>query len=156
VKPSPQQAPAPGGPAASSHERLTRSEQIVGSSDRSFGLVFAGFFALLTLLKLWRGWTAWGWVFLGVAAAFAAAALAAPRILAPLNRLWLKLGLLLHKVVTPIIMALLFYGVVTPMGVLMRLLGKDLLRLKRDPGAASYWIERQPPGPAPDTMKNQF
>jgi hypothetical protein len=154
VNRSPQQSA--GGPSAASHERLTRSEQVIGSSDRAFGLVFAGFFALLTLLKLWRGWSAWGWVFLGLALAFAAAALLVPGMLAPLNRLWLKLGLLLHKVMTPLVMGLLFYGVVTPMGVLMRLLGKDLLRLKRDPGARTYWIERQPPGPAPDTMKNQF
>jgi len=140
----------------STHERIARQEEVAGSSNRSFGFVFAGFFALLTLLKLWRGWSEWGWVFLGLGLAFAAAALLAPAILAPLNRLWLKLGLLLHKVVTPIIMGLLFYGVVTPMGVMMRLLGKDLLRLKRDPAATTYWIERQPPGPAPDTMKNQF
>ncbi len=141
---------------SSTHERLKRDEQVIGSSDRSFGLVFAGFFTLLTLLKLWRGWSIWGWVFLGLALAFAALALLAPQLLAPLNRLWLKLGLVLHKVVTPIIMAMLFYLAITPMGVAMRLMGKDLLRLKREPGAKTYWIERQPPGPAPDTMKNQF
>ena len=118
--------------------------------------MFAGLFTLLTLLKLWRGWSIWGWVFLGLALAFAALALLAPQLLAPLNRLWLKLGLVLHKVVTPIIMAMLFYLAITPMGVAMRLMGKDLLRLKREPGAKTYWIERQPPGPAPDTMKNQF
>jgi hypothetical protein len=140
----------------SSHERIARAEQVQGSSDRGFGLVFAGFFALLTLLKLWRGWSPWGWAFLGLAAAFAAAAFVAPKTLAPLNRLWLKLGLVLHKVVTPLVMGLLFYGVVTPMGVAMRLMGKDFLRLKRDPGAKTYWIERQPPGPPADTMKNQF
>ncbi len=140
----------------STHERIGREERVVGSSDRAFGFVFAGLFALLTLLKLWRGWTAWGWVFLVLALAFAAAAAAAPGILAPLNRLWLKLGLVLHKVVTPIVMGLLFYGVVTPMGVAMRLMGKEFLRLKRDPDAKTYWIERDPPGPPGDTMKNQF
>ena len=140
----------------STHERIGREERVVGSSDRAFGFVFAGLFALLTLLKLWRGWTAWGWVFLVLALAFAAAATAAPGILAPLNRLWLKFGLVLHKVVTPIVMGLLFYGVVTPMGVAMRLMGKEFLRLKRDPDAKTYWIERDPPGPAPDSMKNQF
>jgi hypothetical protein len=140
----------------STHERIGREERVVGSSDRAFGFVFAGLFALLTLLKLWRGWTAWGWVFLALALGFAAAAAAAPGILAPLNRLWLKLGLALHKVVTPIVMGLLFYGVVTPMSVAMRLMGKDILRLKRDPDAKTYWIERDPPGPPGDTMKNQF
>jgi len=140
----------------STHERIQSEEKVIGSSDRAFGFVFAGFFALLTVLKLWRGWTAWGWVFLCLALAFAVAALLAPGMLAPLNRLWLKLGLLLHKVVTPIVMGLLFYGVVTPMGVAMRLMGKDPMRLKRDPAAKTYWIEREPPGPPGDTMKNQF
>ncbi|MGQ0675767.1 MAG: SxtJ family membrane protein [Rhodospirillales bacterium] len=140
----------------STHERIGREERVVGSSDRAFGFVFGGFFALLTLLNLWRGWSGWGWAFAGLALAFAAAALFAPGVLAPFNRLWLKLGLVLHKAVTPIVMAMLFYLVITPMGVAMRLMGKDFLRLKRDPEAKSYWIERRPPGPAPDTMKNQF
>ena len=69
--------------------------------------------------------------------------------LRPLNRLWLKFGLLLHKVVNPIVMALVFFGTVLPTGLIMRVLGKDLLRLKRQPDANSYWIERRPPGPAP-------
>jgi len=140
----------------STHERIDRHEEVVGSSDRSFGLVFAGVFTVLTLLKLWRGWTDFGYVWLALAAGFAAVALAMPSLLAPLNRLWLRFGLLLHKVVTPVIMGLLFYAVVTPIGLFMRATGKDLLRLRREAGAKSYWIERTPPGPAPDTMKNQF
>ena len=91
-----------------------------------------------------------------MAALFLAAALLRPAILNPLNRLWLKFGLLLHRVVNPIVMALLFYGTVLPTGLVMRALGKDLLRLKRQPDADSYWIVRQPPGPAPETMKDQF
>jgi hypothetical protein len=79
-----------------------------------------------------------------------------PAVLNPLNRVWLKFGLLLHKVVNPAIMALLFYGTVLPTGLIMRAMGKDLLRLKREPDAASYWIVRAPPGPAPETMKDQF
>jgi len=53
-------------------------------------------------------------------------------------------------------MALLFYGTVLPTGLLMRMLGRDLLQLKRQPGAESYWIVRQPPGPSPETMRDQF
>ncbi len=140
----------------STHERIERHEEVVGSSDRAFGFVFAGVFTVLALLKLWRGWTDMGYVWLALAAGFGAAAMAAPGLLAPLNRLWLKLGLLLHKVVTPLVMGLLFYAVVTPIGLIMRATGKDILRLKREAGAKSYWIERKPPGPAPDTMKNQF
>ena len=140
----------------STHERIDRHEEVVGSSDRSFGFVFAGVFTIITLVKLWRGWTDWGYLWLGLAVVFGVAALAAPSILAPLNRIWLKIGLALHKVMTPLIMGLLFFLVVTPIGLFMRATGKDLLRLKRSPEDKSYWIDRTPPGPAPDSMKNQF
>ena len=70
--------------------------------------------------------------------------------------MWVKLGALLYVIVSPIVMALLFYLTVTPLALLMRVPGKDPLRLRRDPNAASYWIERTPPGPAPESMKNQF
>ena len=60
------------------------------------------------------------------------------------------------SIVNPIVMGLLFYGTVLPTGLVMRALGKDLLRLKREPDADSYWIVRAPPGPAPETMKDQF
>lgn len=140
----------------STHERIDRHEEVVGSSDRSFGFVFAGVFTIITLVKLWRGWSDWGYLWLGLAVAFAVAAAAVPSILAPLNRIWLKIGLALHKVMTPLIMGLLFFVVVTPIGLIMRATGKDILRLKRSPEEKSYWIDRTPPGPAPETMKNQF
>jgi len=62
----------------------------------------------------------------------------------------------MHRVVNPLVMGIRFFVVITPLGWLMRALGKDLLRLKREPDAASYWIERTPPGPAPQSMRNQF
>ena len=87
---------------------------------------------------------------------FALIALAKPALLAWLNRLWIKLGVLLGKVVSPIALGILFYGVLAPVGKVMRFAGKDPLRLKFDPGADSYWIPRDPPGPPPDSMTNQF
>lgn len=139
----------------STHEVFFREENIVAGSDRSFGLVMAAAFAAVSLLNAWHVGRIWPWT-AGVAALFLAAALLRPGVLNPLNRLWLKFGLLLHGVVNPVIMALLFYGTVLPTGLVMRALGKDLLRLKRQPDAASYWIVRHPPGPAPETMKDQF
>ncbi len=137
------------------HEDFAREAKVEGSSDRSFGFVFAVVFALIGLWPLMGGGQVriWG---LGIAAAFALVALARPGLLAPLNRLWTRFGLLLHKVVSPLIMGMLFYLTVTPIGLLMRAMGKDPLRLRPDPDAASYWIERDPPGPPPETMKNQF
>jgi predicted membrane metal-binding protein len=139
------------------HEDFTRTETVKGSSDRSFGFVMAAFFALLALFPLLHGpLSSIRWWALVVAAAFLALALLWPAPLRPLNRAWLKLGLLLSKIVSPIVMMVLFYATVTPIGVLMRWAGKDPLRLRRDPAATSYWIPREPPGPAPNSMKQQF
>lgn len=140
--------------ANSSHEPTAMTEVQMGS-ERSFGWVFAVVFAVVGLFPLQDGGAIRWWA-LAVAALFAAAALLAPRILRPLNVVWFKFGMLLHHVVTPVVMALLFFGTVTPVGILMRLTGKDPMRLRRAPEARSYWIDRAPPGPAPETMKNQF
>lgn len=139
------------------HEDFTRKETVQGSSDRSFGFVMAAFFGLVALFPLLHGpLSSIRWWALVVAAAFLAAALLWTAPLRPLNRAWLKFGLLLSKIVSPIVMMVLFYATVTPIGVLMRWTGKDPLRLRRNAAAASYWIPREPPGPAPDSMKQQF
>jgi hypothetical protein len=139
------------------HEDFTRKENVQGSSDRSFGLVMAGFFGIVAVWPLLHGSLSsirsWALV---VAAAFLAVALLRPAALGPLNRLWLKLGLLISKVVSPVVLTILFYTTVTPIGFLMRWSGKDPLRLHRNTAAESYWIVREPPGPAPDSMKQQF
>ena len=137
------------------HEDLGRKDEVKGSSDRTFGLVFAVLFAVIGLWPLLGGDAVRIWS-LGLAVAFLARALVAPGLLAPLNRLWMRFGLLLHKVVSPLVLGLMFYATVTPIGLIMRLLGKDPLGRGFDPAAKSYWIERDPPGPAPETMKNQF
>lgn len=137
------------------HEDFSRADHVEAGSDRSFGFVFAGFFAIWSALSWWKGHTSWHWA-LPLAALFLLVALTKPTLLAPLNRLWLKLGLLLYKVVNPIVLGLLFYATITPIGLLMRAFGKDFLRLRLDHGASSYWISRQPPGPPPESMKNQF
>lgn len=137
------------------HEDLTREQQIEGSSDRVFGLVFAGVFLVIAGWPLFSGEMPRWWAS-GVAAVFALVALVKPALLGGLNRLWIKLGILFGKVVSPVALGILFYGVLVPIGAVMRLTGKDPLRLKLDPSAASYWIPREPPGPPPDSMTNQF
>ena len=137
------------------HESYERREDVKGSSDRSFGIVFAVVFAVIGLFPLVFGGGVRLWS-LAVGAGFLVIALAAPSLLAPLNRLWLRFGLLLHRIVSPIVLGVMFFLVITPMGLLMRAMGKDLLRLKFDKQSASYWIGRIPPGPPPETLKDQF
>jgi hypothetical protein len=137
------------------HEDLRRERAIEGSSDRSFGLVFAGFCTLMAGVGAWRAGHRWPY-WLGAAVFFAVMAFVFPRGLSPLNRVWTKLGLLLFRVVNPVVMFVLYTTTILPMGLLMRLAGRDPLRLRFDAEAPSYWIPREPPGPAPETMKNQF
>lgn len=137
------------------HENIRREHEVVGSSDRSFGLTFAVFFAILTGLSFWRGTGRWPY-WAGAAITAALVALVFPKLLSPLNKAWTQLGLLMFKVVSPIVMGVLFVSTIVPIGLFRRAMGYDSLRLRFDSEAPTYWIPRDPPGPAPESMKNQF
>ena len=138
----------------STHENFARDEPAAPGSDRTFGLVMAAALAVVSLINGWHLGRLWPWTSVA-AVLFAVAAWLRPSSLHGLNRLWMTLGLLMHKVVNPIVMGLLFYGTILPTGLVMRLRGRDLLRLKREPTAETYWIARAP-GPSPETMRDQF
>jgi hypothetical protein len=137
------------------HENFSSRAPAPPSSDRTFGFVFAAAFALFGLLPLLRGKPVRLWC-LALSAGFVLTALAVPVILHPLNRVWVRFGVLLGKITNPLITGLMFFVVFTPVALILRLLGKDPLRLKFDRVAATYWIPRNPPGPLPETMRNQF
>ncbi len=137
------------------HESFERAKDVKAGSDRNFGLVFAFIFAATALLPLRSGGEIRWWA-LVVAAILLLAALIRPRVLAMPNRLWARLGAILHRVVTPVILGLLFYLAVTPTALILRLMGRDPLRLRLDRQASTYWISRQPPGPEPQSMRQQF
>ncbi|CAA6605033.1 conserved membrane hypothetical protein [Rhodospirillaceae bacterium LM-1] len=139
----------------STHEDFRGKTDVKQGSDRGFGLVFTAFFSIIGLWPLMGGESPRPWA-LGLAALFLAVSFIRPSLLKPLNRVWFLFGLLLHKIISPLIMGLLFFLTVTPTGFIMRALGKDSLRLKRDPNAASYWIMRDPPGPDAGGMTRQF
>jgi Saxitoxin biosynthesis operon protein SxtJ len=124
-------------------------------SDRNFGLVMAAAAAVLGSLPLLHGAPP-QWKLIGIAMAFAAFAMVAPRALHPLNYLWFRFGLLLHRIMSPLVIGAVFFLCVTPIGVIMRLAGKDVLSLRRRCDLSTYWITRDPPGPEPGTMTNQF
>jgi hypothetical protein len=131
------------------------SPVIQASSDRGFGLVFAVFFGAVGLLPLLQGNAPRLWAVVAAGVTLVVAMLA-PALLRPFNRLWTRFGTLLHSVVSPVALAVVFFGVVTPTGLLMRLFGKDLLGLRFDRNAASYWVKRTPPGPTADSLRQQF
>jgi hypothetical protein len=117
-------------------------------SDRSFGWTFTGVFLIVA---------AFGhpWV-LAVAVLTALVTLTRSQWLAPLNRAWMKFGAALHHVVSPVVMGLMFFGLFTPMGFVMRRFGWDAMKRAYDPAARSYWLRRDPPGPAEDSFKDLF
>lgn len=126
-----------------------------GSSDRVFGLVFATLFVIIACYPLLSsgGTRLWSLVAAGI---FLVLALFIPAVLAPANRLWMKFGDLLHRIVSPLALGIVFYVAVLPTGLLLRLFGKDPLRLRLDPTVESYWIKREPSGPTAESLKNQF
>ena len=124
-----------------------KKQQTDAQRLRKFGIVMAVAFALLASLLLWRERPA-GPYLLYVSAAFLVAALILPPVLAPIERVWMALARLLQVVMPTLILTLMFFVVMTPMGFLLRLSGKDLLDMRRDPDAESYWVPVEPDGPA--------
>ena len=144
--------------ANSAHDTFEDHQEIKGSSNRGFGLTVGGILLAIGLVR-WFFFEAGTISTLALTvpgALLAALGLAAPGMLGPLNRAWMKLGLLLAAIVNPIIMALMYAVLFVPLGLAMKLFGRDALRQKRDASANTFWIARDPPGPSPDTMKNQF
>lgn len=136
------------------HEQFAPLDAVVGPSDRSFGLTVGCALLLIWAAGLLGGRASGPWL-VAVGVGFIALSLATPRWLAPLNKLWLKFGLLLHRIVTPVVLAFLFYLVFAPTGLLLRALGGRPLRLRREPQLPSYWIARASTAP-PDSMRRQF
>lgn len=137
------------------HEQFREHGPAEIGSDRSFCLVLIGVFSLIGLWPLWRQGQSRLWA-LDVAALMFVIGLVAPKMVHGLNVAWMKLALLISKITNPIITALIFFVIFTPFGFFFRRMGKDPLRLRKDPDATSYWIPRTPPGPDPGTMADQY
>ena len=121
------------------------------SSNRSFGIVFFVVFLLIAIFPLANSGDIKIWSLI-ISSIFLILALLKSKILTPLNRIWFKFGIFLGKIVSPLVMGVIFFFVVTPIGLIMRVLGKDLLNLKYNLNK-SYWIEKSGPK---SKMKNQF
>jgi len=120
-------------------------------SNKSFGIVFFIFFLLVSIYPLVNDENIRVWSLI-LSIIFLILGISNSKILTPMNKLWFKLGIFLGKIISPLIMGLIFFFVVTPIGLFMKLLKKDLLNLKFN-GKPSYWIEKTEPK---SKMKNQF
>jgi Flp pilus assembly protein TadB len=127
------------------HADADRPQAAKRRSERAFGLAFACVFLLVAFWPLLDRAPARIWP-IAVAAAFLLCAWLAPRALAPLNRFWSAFGLLLHRIVSPVALGAIFFGVITPFALVMRLFGRDALLLRKRSARASYWVRREPPG----------
>jgi hypothetical protein len=141
-------------------EHLSNRQQDHGEveigSDRSFGFVFAVVFSVIAFSPLLRSADGVRWWAVAVSVGFLVLALAMPGLLHRPKLIWFRFGSALHRIVSPVVMALIFVGAVVPVGLLARFCGKDFLRLRREPEAESYWLERQPPGPDGTSLRDQF
>ena len=126
-------------------------DEIKISSNRSFGIVFFAFFLIVSFYPLINDENIRYWSLL-ISLIFLILGLFNSRILTPLNKIWFKFGILLGKIISPLVMGIIFFFVVTPIGLFMKLLKKDLLNLKFN-NNRSYWIEKAEPR---SNMKNQF
>ena len=126
-------------------------DKIEISSNKSFGLVFSVVFLIISLFPLFKDGNIKIWAIV-IAITFFILGLLNSKILSPLNKIWFKFGILLGNFVSPLIMGIVFFLVVTPTGIFMRLLGKDIIKLKKN-NKKSYWIEKSS---TKSDMKNQF
>ncbi len=124
-------------------------------SDRSFGFILGGIIVAFSSLPVIKGGPPY-WIPFAAGAVLVLLGFVRPALLRPLNKAWMKLGLLLGRIITPLVMFAVFAATVVPIGLLLRAFGKDVLRLKRKPADESYWIEREPPGPEPSSLERQF
>jgi hypothetical protein len=142
------------------HEDYARAHEVKSGTDRGFGLTVGGVLLLIAGVRAALHWGApLGWltpVLAALGLVLLGFAAFAPQHLSGLHRAWIKLGLVLFKVVNPIVLGIIYVTTVVPTGLIMRALRRNPMGLRFDRSARTYWIERDPPGPAPETMKNQF
>jgi hypothetical protein len=124
-------------------------------SNRVFGLIFAGIFIVIAAFPLISGGGFRQWALI-VAAIFAVPALLFPVVLTPLNNLWVKFGLMMHTIINPILMGIVFFIAVLPTGLIIKLLGKDPMQRKFDASKPSYWIDREKDSLSKESFTNQF
>jgi hypothetical protein len=136
-----------------SHESFERKEELVVGSDKKFGYLFSAVFFLIGISSFIITFYLRLFLF-ALSISFLAAALLNPSVLHPFNKLWMRFGLILNKIISPIILAVLFYAVFIPVGLILKIFRKDILNLRLDKSLKSYWIDSTQT--LSTSMKDQF
>jgi hypothetical protein len=137
-------------------KRSTHINSITPDSNRKFGFLFAVLFGLLSINSAYHNSNAMnvcGWLIASIVIVLIA--FVTPGLLTPLNKAWMKLGDVMGMIVSPLVLGIIFFFLITPVAIIGRMFCRDELRLKKA-NVNSYWITRLPPGPAGDSFKNQF
>ena len=135
-------------------EKLVKLSEIELPSNRKFGFFFTFIFAVVATYFYYSAIVSWTYIFVATALLFLLITLIKSDALLPLNKLWMRFGILLGMIVSPIVLGIIFFGILTPIAMLMRLSGRDELRLKYTQ-KASYWISRSELIKS-ESFKNQF
>ena len=142
-----------GNPKNFSHESFERKEQLVIGSDKKFGYLFAAVFFFLSVSSFAVGFYL-RLLLLTLSLIFLACALLNPQVLRPVNKLWMRFGLLLNKIISPVILAILFLAAFVPVGLILKIFRKDVLNLRLNKNSKSYWIDSTQN--VATSMKDQF
>jgi len=134
---------------------INPSESPKMPTNTRFGWFFTAVFSLIALYAYVHQMRYFALAATLAATVFLVTTLLKPKILAPLNIIWYQVGILLGKVISPIVLGIIFFVLITPISLIIRICGRDELKIKRS-SQQSYWVDRSPPGPPPDSFKNQF
>jgi len=124
-------------------------------SNRKFGYFFTVIFSISCAYAYGNALHVTGAIMFCIAIFFLFSAILFPKLLTPINILWFRLGHLLGQITSPIILGIIFFMLITPTSLLLRMLGRDELKIKKI-SLNSYWVDRSPPGPAPNSFRNQY
>lgn len=124
-------------------------------TNRKFGIFFSTVFFAIAIYSYWKIWVEVSIAALILAILFAFLSIIATQLLTPLNRLWYQLGISLGKIVSPVILGIIFFVMITPISLITRAFGRDELKIKKR-YVKSYWVDRSPSRPLTDSFKNQY
>lgn len=124
-------------------------------TNRKFGWFFASIFTFIAIYTCWKQYNVFAASALILSVLFTAVTIISPQLLSPINRLWYDIGMILGRIISPIVLGTIFFAMITPISLILRIFGRDELKMKKR-SLDTYWVDRSPSGPSSDSFKNQY